>query len=126
MSDEIKTNPLVSFDAGIDLNQALQQGQSVMDFMEKVGIKEATFKTGMYYNHNELTGTSTVAAESVMMQRSQHTTVLVFRNNGSSPEQALPEINNIATQKALGAFSGKSQTWVSEQFHSTPLLDEDK
>ncbi|PIJ50565.1 hypothetical protein BL250_07200 [Erwinia sp. OLTSP20] len=115
MSDENNLSPVVPFDTGIDLNQAQQQGKAVIQFMENAGIKEATFKTGMYYHHNESTGTSTVAADSIMMIQHEHTTQIIIRHPGSTPEQALAETNALSTQKAIGAFSGKSQPWVSTQ-----------
>lgn len=100
---------------GIDLDSAVKQGQQMIQALQSLGIREATFDTGTYYNHNPSTQTTTLAADGIMMEQRQHTTTIVLRNEGSNQQQALAEIENTATQKTLGAFSGHSQPWVSQQ-----------
>ncbi len=99
----------------VNPNQVLEQGQKIIALMESIGIRDATFNTGLYFSHNAETQVKTVASDGVMMIQQQHTTHLVFRNEGSTPSQALGEVAELTTQKANGAFSGKSQPWVSNQ-----------
>lgn len=49
------------------------------------------------------------------MRQSLHITTVIFRNEGSTEQQALEELNaGSLTQKTLGAFSGVSQQRASE------------
>jgi hypothetical protein len=120
------TNEVVPFSeiktSEIDLNLAVQQGQQMTDTLKKMGIKEATFDSGAYYKHDHESNTTTISADGILMQQNQHTTTVVFRNEGSSKEQALQELSTgSATQKTLGAFSG-----VSQQRASQLLLNNDE
>jgi ABC-type cobalamin/Fe3+-siderophores transport system ATPase subunit len=99
----------------IDLNQAVVQGQEMTDTLKKMGIKEATFDSGAYYKHDHESQTTTLAADGILMRQSPHTTTVIFRNEGSTEQQALEELNTGSlTQKTLGAFSGVSQQRASE------------
>ena len=99
-----------------DLNQVVKQGEQMTLLLKKMGIKEATFETGTYFNHDSEQGTSVLVGDGVAMHKNKHTTTVIFRNEGSTKEDALDEVKNIgATQKMLGAFSGKSQQQVSEE-----------
>jgi len=111
---EIETSP-------IDLNLAVKQGQKMVDTLKKMGIKEATFDSGAEYSHDEKTNITTIAADGILMQQSEHTTTVIFRNKDSSKGEALVEISDRGpTQKILGAFSDNSQQRVSQI-----LLDSD-
>lgn len=106
----------------VDLNLAVKQGQQMTDTLKKMGIKEATFDSGAYYKHDQDSNTTTIAADGILMQQNEHTTAVVFRNEGSTKEQALQELSTgSATQKTLGAFSG-----VSQQRASQLLLDNEE
>lgn len=99
----------------IDLNQAVAQGQEMTDTLKKMGIKEATFDSGAYYKHDHESQTTTLAADGILMRQSLHITTVIFRNEGSTEQQALEELNaGSLTQKTLGAFSGVSQQRASE------------
>lgn len=99
----------------VDLNLAVKQGQQMTDTLKKMGIKEATFDSGAYYKHDQESNTTTIAADGVLMQQNEHTTTVVFRNEGSTKEQALKELSaGSTTQKTLGAFSGISQQQASQ------------
>lgn len=118
MADENGNNQVavVSNSFGeINLNQALEQGEAIFRAMDALGIKEATFDRDMYYRNDNENQVKTLASDGVMLIQQQHTTHLVFRNEGSTPSQALGEVAKLTTQKANGAFSGKSQPWVSDQ-----------
>jgi len=99
----------------IDLNLAVKQGQKMTETLKKMGIKEATFESGAYYNHDQANKTTTITADGILMQKNEHTTTVVLRNEGSTNKQALEELSSGgATQKALGAFSGVSQQEASQ------------
>ena len=56
------------------------------------------------------------------MQQNEHTTAVIFRNEGSTKEQALNELSSsTSTQKTLGAFAG-----ISQQQASRILIENDK
>ncbi|MDY4347176.1 hypothetical protein [Pectobacterium brasiliense] len=106
----------------VDLNQAVKQGQQMTETLKKMGIKEATFDSGAYYKHDQDTNTTTLAADGILMKQNEHTTTVIFRNEGSTEQQALEELSSSSmTQKTLGAFSG-----VSQQRASQLLLDDNK
>lgn len=100
---------------GINLDVAVKQGQQMIQALKSLGIREATFDTGTHYNHNPSTQTTTLAAEGIILEQRQHTTTIVLRNEGSTQQEALAEVKASATQKTLGAFSGHSQPWISQQ-----------
>lgn len=103
----------------VDLNLAVQQGQQMTSTLKDMGIKEATFDSGAYFNHDANSNTTTLASDGIVMQQNEHTTTVVFRNENSTNEQALQEMSTgNVTQKTLGAFSG-----VSQQKASQILLD---
>ena len=99
----------------VDLDLAVKQGQQMTEILKKMGIKEATFDSGAYYKHDQDSNTTTIAADGILMQQNEHTTTVVFRNEGSTKEQALQELSaGSATQKTLGAFSDVSQQRASQ------------
>lgn len=118
MADENGNNQVavVSNSFGeINPNQALEQGEAIFRAMDALGIKEATFDRGMYYRNDNEDNVKTLASDGVMLIKKQHTTQLIFRNKGSTPEQTVAEIEDLTTQKAAGGFTGKYQQWISEQ-----------
>ena len=97
-----------------NLNLAVKQGQQIVKTLKELGIKEATFDSGTYYRDDQENNITTIAADGILMQQNEHTTAVVFRNEGSTKEQALNEISSSpSTQKTLGAFAGISQQQVS-------------
>ncbi len=99
----------------IDLNLAVKQGQEMISTLKGMGIKEATFDSGEYYNHDKASNTTTISADGILIQQDIHTTTVIFRNEGSSKIEALEEISDRGqSQKTLGAFSDKSQQRVSQ------------
>ena len=105
----------------IDLNLVVEQGQKMTETLKKMGIKEATFESGVYYKNDSESKTTTIATDGILIQEKEHTTTVVFRNEGSTKDEALNELNSgDSTQKVSGAFSGKSQQSVSKT-----LIDSD-
>ncbi|RON01307.1 hypothetical protein [Pseudomonas brassicacearum] len=100
---------------GINLSDAILQGQSMIEDLKSKGVREATFDNGAYFNHNSSTATTTLAADGIILEQRQHTTTIVLRNDASNQLEALAEVREIATQKTLGAFSGHSQPWISQK-----------
>ena len=99
----------------VDLNLAIKQGQQMTELLKKMGIKKATFENGTYYNHDQEKNITTLTSDGILMQKNEHTTTVVFRNQGSSKKQALEELSSSnVTQKTLGAFSGISQQRTSQ------------
>ena len=105
-----------------DLNLTVKQGQQISKTLRELGIKEATFDSGTYYRNDQENNITTIAADGVLMQQNEHTTTVVFRNEGSTKEQALNELSSSpSTQKTLGAFTG-----LTQQQTSRVLLENDK
>lgn len=115
MSDN-EVVPLAEIESSeIDLNLVVKQGQGISERLKNEGIKEATYDNGTYFIRDQDNNTTTVAANGVLMQQGEHTTTVVFRNEGSSNKQALEELSSgKTTQKTLGAFSGVSQQRASQ------------
>jgi len=112
-------NKLVEFqeietkDCNIDT--AISQGNQIISVLKKMGIKEATFDTGMYVKNDIENETSVISTKGITMRKNKHTTNIIFRNDGSTEDEALEEIkNNGETQKVLGAFTGTSQQNISK------------
>lgn len=101
----------------LDLNLVTGQAQKMIQVLRQMGIKEATFESGVYFSHNQQNDSNTLATDGVLVEQRKHTTSLTFRHSGSTEQQAISELNELGvTQKAQGAFStGKSQPWVSIQ-----------
>jgi len=100
---------------GLDLNQITDQAQKMIHMLRQMGIKEATFESGVYFSHDQREGTNTLATDGILVEQRTHTTSLTFRHEGSTEQQAITELESRGvTQKAQGAFSsGKSQAWVA-------------
>ena len=98
--------------SGIDLNRAVEEAQSVGALFEKMGIKEATLVNGNYYNHDQDTGKKVVVTEGCIVEESENTVTVTLKKSDATAIAAVNEIEN-KTQKALGAFAGKSQPWIS-------------
>jgi hypothetical protein len=118
MSDE--KNHLIPLkqieESGIDLNEAKEQAEKMTNILRGFHIKEATFDTGAHFKHDEKTSQTTIAGDGLLINTGPHTTTIIMRNKGSTPEEALEEVKSIQfTQKSLGSFSGKSQPWISNQ-----------
>ena len=101
--------------SNVDLNLAIQQGQQMTSTLKNMGIKEATFNSGAYFNHDAELNTTTLATDGIVMQQNKHTTTIVVRNENSTNQQALQEMSTgNLTQKTLGAFSDISQQRASQ------------
>ena len=112
---EIKTSK-------IDINQVLKQGQQMMNLLNQMGLKEATFHDGTYFKNNLETETKVLSTNGILLEKGNHTTTITLRNENSSEEDALNEIKERGkTQKMLGAFSDKSQQEVSKTFKEENL-----
>jgi len=108
-------NEVLPFDElnkpGIDLNQVIHQAQKMQTIFRQMGVTEAKFDTGTRYESTP--EKTTVTGDGVMVQMRQHTTAVIFRNEGSSEKDAIPEIRQIATQKDAAAFSNLTQPSIS-------------
>jgi hypothetical protein len=105
----------------LDLNEVTDQAQKMIQVLRHMGIKEATFDSGVYYSHDQKDGTNTLATDGILVEQRTHTTSVTFRHEGSTEQQAITELDGLGvTQKAQGAFSsGKSQPWASLQHSKT-------
>lgn len=97
----------------VDLNLAVKQGQKMTDILKKWVSK----KRLLIVVHITNTIKKIIRPQLLVMvlQQNKHTTTVVFRNEGSTKEQALKELSfDSVTQKTLGAFSGIYQQQVSQ------------
>lgn len=131
MSDNNENNgEIVPFgeiqSSGVDLNLAVQQAQQMHQTLGAMGITKATFETGAVYHNDKRNNTVTMADNGLLVQSSEHSTIAVFRNEGSTVQETLAEVQGrlALTQEVLGAFSGKSQPWTSNQLSSPDQWDD--
>lgn len=131
MSDNNENNgEIVPFgeiqSSGVDLNLAVQQAQQMHQTLGAMGITKATFETGAVYHNDKRNNTVTIADNGLLVQSSEHSTIAVFRNEGSTVQETLAEVQGRLplTQEVLGAFSGKSQPWTSNQLSSPDQGDD--
>ncbi len=113
MENEISTIESATSLTGIDINKAVEDAQKVGQLFEKMGIKEATLHNGNYFKHNLESNTKTVVTEGCIVQEQENTVTVILKKTDAAPLAAVSEINS-QTQKALGAFAGKSQPWISQ------------
>ncbi|EGQ8057193.1 hypothetical protein HPX47_004652 [Vibrio alginolyticus] len=113
--------------SGVNLDAAVQQAQQTNKTLDAMGITKATFKTGAVYHNDEKNKTVTMADDGLLVQKSEHATIAVFRNEGSTVQETLAEVKDrlSLTQEVLGAFSGKSQPWTSNQLTNQSSDDEE-
>ncbi len=109
----------------MDLSLAANQAQKMIGVLRQMGIKEATFDSGVYFSHDQRNGMNTLATNRILVEQGIHTTSVTFPNEGSSEQQVIAELNSRGvTQKAQGSFAaGKSQAWVSLE-HAKNGVDE--
>ena len=102
---------------GLDLNLIADQAQKMISVLRHMGIKEATFDSGVHFSHDQNSEYNTLSTDGILVEQRAHTTSLTFRHAHSTEKEAIAELNSLGvTQKAQGAFSsGKSQPWVSLQ-----------
>jgi hypothetical protein len=100
----------------IDINLIIEQARITHELLEKLGIEKATFISGQLYHNNSKTNTITLATNGLIAIKGENITTVVIKNPESTKEQALSELQKgpLITQEAAGAFSGKSQSWVSQ------------
>ena len=113
MGNEISKIESATDLTGVDINQAVEQAQKVGQLFEKMGIKEATLHNGNYFSHNLESNTKTVVTEGCIVKEQENTVTVILQKTGAPPLAAVSEIDG-QTQKALGAFVGKSQPWISQ------------
>lgn len=76
-----------------------------------MGIKEARFDSGTYFKDDKEKESSLIVSDSIAIRKNKHTTSITYINEGSTKEEALKELENSGeSQKALGAFTGQSET----------------
>lgn len=101
----------------LNLNQAIIQAQQMIQLLCRMGIKEATFESGVYFSRDQKDEINTLVTDGILVQQRVHTTSITFRHIGSTEQQAIAELDSVGvTQRAQGSFSsGKSQAWASLQ-----------
>ena len=116
MSEETNIVPFNELpESGVDLNLAVEQAQKMIAVLDAMGIEKATFKSGVFFQRDEISNTATVVSDGLLVQQREHSTSVTFRHEGSSEREAIEELarDGRATQQVLGAFSAKSQPWAS-------------
>lgn len=110
MNEDTKLTPIQT--NGLDLNLVTEQFKATKSLIEKLGIESATFRTGQTYKQDD---TQTVlATDGIMVSETENITVIAIQHKGSTSEDAMQDLNNLTfNQRELGAFVGKSQSWVS-------------
>lgn len=107
-----------------DYNKIVEEGEQIIKIMEAIGLVEGKFKNGV---HVASTSTSkTISNRDVIMIKNEHTTTVISKNEGSSTEEALNELEGTVTQDILGGFAQKSQSWISEKLNNKDEDDENE
>lgn len=117
MGNEISRLESATSLTGIDINKAVEDARKVGQLFEKMGIKEATLHNGNYFNHSLESNTKTVVTEGCIVQEQENTVTVILKKTDTGSLAAVSEIDS-QTQKALGAFVGKSQSWISQNKES--------
>jgi hypothetical protein len=65
-------------ESGIDLNKAKKQAEKMTDILRGLRIKEATFDTGSYFKHDEITSQTTIAGDGLLINTGPHTITIIM------------------------------------------------
>ena len=113
MSKDLDNIEQASSLSGVDINKAVEEAKAVNQLFEKMGVKEATLHNGNYFNHNLEDNKKTVVTKGCIVEETENTVTVILKKEESTSLNAVEELDS-KTQKALGAFVGKSQPWVSQ------------
>ena len=91
----------------------IEDGHSVMDALEAIGIKEATFKNGAYFRAGKKD--RTIVRKGLMVVETDTEIQLRFPKKGITSDELVIAEEFKPTQKMIAAYGGKSQSTVSQK-----------
>lgn len=91
----------------------VKEGRSIMDALEAIGIKEATFKNGAYFRAGKKD--RAIARKGLMVAETDTELQLRFPKEGVTSDELVVAEEFKPTQKMIAAFGGKSQAGVSQK-----------
>lgn len=94
------------------IEEQIESGTRVMDVLEKLGIKEATFITGAYFKQDK--EKRVLSAEGVMIAETKTDTIIRFPKPDATPKDIAKAKEFKPTQKMTAAYTGKSQSTISK------------
>ncbi len=92
---------------------AAESGRFIMDALESIGIKEATFKDGTYFRAGPKD--RTIAKDGLMVTETATDVHLRFPKEGVAADALVTASDFKPTQKMLAAYGGQSQSSVSKK-----------
>ena len=90
----------------------IQTGTQVMDVLQKLGIKEAKFVSGAYFQEDK--DKRVLSAPGVMIAETKTDTIIRFPKPDATPKDIAKAKEFKPTQKMTAAYIGKSQSTVSK------------
>ena len=91
----------------------VEEGRSIMDTLEALGIKEATFKDGSYFRTGKKD--RAIVRKGLMVAETGTEFQLRFPKEGVTSDKLVVAEEFKPTQKMVAAFAGQSQTSVSKK-----------
>ena len=90
----------------------IQTGTQVMDVLQKLGIKEAKFVSGAYFQEDK--DKRVLSAPGVMIAETKTDTIIRFPKPDATPKDIAKAKEFKPTQKMTAAYTGKSQSTISK------------
>ena len=90
----------------------IQTGKKVMDVLQRLGIKEAKFVTGAYFQEDK--DKRVLSAPGVMIAETKTDTIIRFPKPDATPKDIAKAKEFKPTQKMTAAYTGKSQSTISK------------
>lgn len=94
------------------IEEQIQTGTQVMDVLHKLGIKEAKFVSGAYFQEDK--EKRVLAAQGVMIAETKTDTIIRFPKPDASAKDIAKAKEFKPTQKMTAAYTGKSQSTISK------------
>ena len=95
----------------------VENGRSIMDALETLGIKEATFKSGAYFRAGKKD--RTIVRKGLMVAETGTEFQLRFPKEGVTSDELVVAEEFKPTQKMIAAYGGQSQAGVSKKRKET-------
>lgn len=116
MNKSITTKELIPPEAIKDISEIEKKtnsGIEIMNVLQGLGIKEATFTNGAYYRHKG--HERVLSSQGIMIAETETDVSIRFPKEDISPDELINAKEFKPTQKMIGAYVGKSQSTVSNK-----------
>ncbi|MCD2347400.1 hypothetical protein [Clostridium guangxiense] len=99
----------------INIKELTRQASAVAELLNRLNIKEATFRNGNYYKEDSEQRKRMIVTEGIIVEERENTYSITIAKDNIDENGVIEELEKNNTQKSIAAFLNHTQPWVSEK-----------